>query len=688
MAEEKKSIEISYKANLKDLVSKLKTLPNVTGQEAKKMVAELDRQLKQAERAAKKSADAQKKAAAAARKAFQQNRSAISGINDAAKETEEKLEGVADSAGEVDRGFASIGLALSAVNPQLGEAAMLGADVAAVSEGLLLTFKNLNPIVLGLSAAVATLTLGYAAYSQEMEIARQKTIAIRIADEEHAKALEESREAVRDAERSFRDISEELLVLQGRLSQSTFEMRQLTRATRAQFSTQEIDQRIEALQEEEKLLRRAANDMNSLSDEEKDRLTAILEATAGLEKQNILFEDGTIRTNNLKKALERVTGQIQDQREIRNDVLDQEREAVAAALEIKKIKDKQREEEAEEVRKKRAARAAEEKRQKEEQERLDEIIEARKQENETLKQKEELQKMFTRLSETDNEKLIRQINERADLEIEKAKELALLTDEFELAEKVIHQAELKRLAEIQDLQTRIADERMKSIKQIASQGLNDLSMFSQAGIDRIEQNYSKSEELINKQFDLEAEHLEKTYSALEDKELLNKKLHQNEMDREKSLAKARTIYINGNKIDAEEAALGLFRLQQAASIANIAMTTAENINKYYGSGPLAPFLIAGAIASGTAQTAAVLSQQPPSLHMGGLAPDEQTTILTGEAVLDRATTRRLGDEGVRRLQNDTMGTDQIVIIQPFRHIDRYNRSAARRIPRAVGSAGY
>ena len=157
--------------------------------------------------------------------------------------------------------------------------------------------------------------------------------------------MEESREAVRDAERSFRDISEELLVLQGRLSESTFEMRQLTRATRAQFSTQEIDQRIAALEEDAKLIRRAANDMKSLSDEENDRLTAILESTAGLEKQNKFFEDGTIRTNNLKKALEGVNGRIEDQREIRNDVLDQEREAVAAALEIKKIKDKQAEDE-------------------------------------------------------------------------------------------------------------------------------------------------------------------------------------------------------------------------------------------------------------------------------------------------------------------------------------------------------
>jgi recombinational DNA repair protein RecR len=62
MAEEKRSINIAYKADLKDLINKLKQMPNVTEQEAKKMVSALDRQLKQAEKAAKKSADASAKA--------------------------------------------------------------------------------------------------------------------------------------------------------------------------------------------------------------------------------------------------------------------------------------------------------------------------------------------------------------------------------------------------------------------------------------------------------------------------------------------------------------------------------------------------------------------------------------------------------------------------------------------------
>ena len=39
MAEEKRSINIAYKADLKDLINKLKQMPNVTEAEAKKMVS-------------------------------------------------------------------------------------------------------------------------------------------------------------------------------------------------------------------------------------------------------------------------------------------------------------------------------------------------------------------------------------------------------------------------------------------------------------------------------------------------------------------------------------------------------------------------------------------------------------------------------------------------------------------------
>ena len=98
-------------------------------------------------------------------------------------------------------------------------------------------------------------------------------------------------------------------------------------------------------------------------------------------------------------------------------------------------------------------------------------------------------------------------------------------------------------------------------------------------------------------------------------------------------------------------------------------------------GPGAPLAIAAITAGAAAQAGVVMSQKPP-LHMGGmveaLAPDEQQrTVLTGEAVLDRATTRRLGQDGIQRLQEGKSPTPEVIVMNPFKHLDRYNRSAMR-----------
>ena len=66
--EVQKSIQISYKADLKDLMAKLKQIPNVTDQEAKKMVSALDRQLKQAEKGSKEISRCQQESSKRSRK--------------------------------------------------------------------------------------------------------------------------------------------------------------------------------------------------------------------------------------------------------------------------------------------------------------------------------------------------------------------------------------------------------------------------------------------------------------------------------------------------------------------------------------------------------------------------------------------------------------------------------------------
>jgi hypothetical protein len=97
-----------------------------------------------------------------------------------------------------------------------------------------------------------------------------------------------------------------------------------------------------------------------------------------------------------------------------------------------------------------------------------------------------------------------------------------------------------------------------------------------------------------------------------------------------------------------------------------------------------------------AQTAAVVSQPAPKFDVGGMvgqsdgAPDVvNANLLKGEAVLDRATVDRLGgQQGVQALQNGGGVGSNVVIIQPFKHFERYNVARSKRMSRRVGSGGY
>tara|TARA_R100001594_G_scaffold150649_1_gene213096 strand:+ start:13345 stop:15240 length:1896 start_codon:yes stop_codon:yes gene_type:complete len=631
MATERRSIEISYKADLKDLLSKLKSMPNVTAKEAKAMVGELNKQLKKAEAAAKKTGQAMKKAGQQGATGFKSAENALRDFKSAGDDAEDKLEGVADKTGEADRGFMSMGMALNHVNPALGESIMLASDMAAVSEGLLLTFKNLPKTWLGAGVAIAALTVAYSAYQEAAEKARQKTIAIRLAEKEHADVLKIAKENLDKAKLSFSDINDELLVYQGRLSESTLELKRLTRATREQFSTADIQARVKALKEDAALVQLAGKNIKLLSDAEKERLDTLMQQTRGIKEQNFLNIDGEKRIKNLQLIMADINTKLEEEENNRRAIAAESAKAIEAATELFNLQEKDRiaqEKAAQSTERAAKNKAAADKEAAEqaarEQEEIEELIEASRAENELLERKQELKGMFISLTESENDKAIRGINERADLEKQKARELATQTEEYNLALETIHEIEKARIKELSELKKKDAKEHAQFL-------IGSISTIADISLQAI------------------------------DKE---------------------------NK-EREQAAIALFRLQQAASIANIAMTTAENINKYTGAGPLAPFLVGVAIATGSAQAAAVAAQPPPSFHMGGLAPDERRAVLlSGEAVLDRTTTRSLGGpEGVRRLQNGG-GAGEIIIMQPFKHFDRYNRSARKRAGRPLGSAGY
>ena len=59
--------------------------------------------------------------------------------------------------------------------------------------------------------------------------------------------------------------------------------------------------------------------------------------------------------------------------------------------------------------------------------------------------------------------------------------------------------------------------------------------------------------------------------------------------------------------------------------------------------------------------------------MGGMTPDETIAVVkAGEAVLDRSTVDRLGGEsGVNRLQNGQGGMPEVIVMNPYKHFDRF-----------------
>ena len=133
----------------------------------------------------------------------------------------------------------------------------------------------------------------------------------------------------------------------------------------------------------------------------------------------------------------------------------------------------------------------------------------------------------------------------------------------------------------------------------------------------------------------------------------------------------------------------LFIAAKAAGIAEVAINTAIAISDiqaaYAAFPPVAGALTAMAVATGAAQIAAIQSQPVPAFDVGGMVGRTsgsdvvQASLLTGEAVLDRATVRRMGGEdGINAMQRGDMPQQQVVVVQPFKHFDKFIQASNRR----------
>jgi len=637
MAEEKKSIEISYKANLSDLLAKLKTIPNVTDAEAKKMVAALDRQLKQAEKAAKQSAEASKKAAKEASQAARRSVSDFDDMADAARRAEGRMEKVGESAGDIDRGFSSVGLALRGVNPQLAEAADGLADAFAVTEGLTMSFTALNPIVLAGAAAVGALTLGYMSYQQEIERSKQLTLELRDAQ----KALNDM---YRGQEANFRDslaklgeITDEYAVLTGQIDKYELALRNTERSVKATFQGN-IDQQADLIAQREKELALVENmrksnmgsiaDAYVLSETEKETLKTLQLQTKGVNKRVDLTQHDMYLNNELSKIQAALVNEIAKQEQGMAILVKHQSDAVDMALEIQEYENESAKAKEKQVNS------------------HDEVLENQEEEADNLRNLIELdQKRFKKIQEAST--TLQKMTEEQGLSKTEM-------DELNFARELERIAELGEVsgqqAEAQDLiNAKIAEREKKRIADLAK--------------------------MKRDKFNEDMEMAKSMFSALSE------------------FSAAAMGFLKERGKEDSKAAKSLFRMSQAAAIGEIGMEAAKQVMAATALPPgFRGARIGLVLATAAAQTGIVMAQKPPqsSFHMGGMAPDEMgARVLTGEAVLDRATVDRIGGEqGVQQLQNGGMMQDRVVVIQPFKHFGRFVREIGYKPQKQTGIRAY
>ena len=656
MAEVNKSISISYKADLKDLISKLKEMPNVTDQEAKKMVKALDRQLKQAEKAAQKSAEASKKAAKQAAQAAARGSHQFDEMADSARRAEERLERVGESAGDIDRGFSSIGLALRGVNPQLAEAADALADTMAVTEGLTLSMSALNPVTVAGAAAIGALVLGYMSYQQEIEKARELTLALRDAQKSLNEMYNNQSQNFQDSLNKLGDITDEYSVLTGEIDEYELALKRTERQVKASFQGN-IDQQQELINQRRQELELVDNIRKSnlgnlenayaLSEAEKETLKQLQLQVNGVDKKLDLTKHDMSNNNELSKIHSAITNEIAKQEKGLAILIQHQSDAVDMSLQIQ-------EHENETNRQKENQNQTAEKGLDIQEEEINNHRNLIRLLNERFETQQDALKDLDKIAEETGLNREQRDNQRFNQEIENIKRLGQISGDSALAEDIIkqkvHDRDMERLEELKEKR-----------REASKENLDQLMTLGSTLADLAEQRINNSE------IDIEAEKKkQEELAAMSD---IERQAHE---QKKKQL-------------------MGLFNFRKGMAIAEIAMGTAEAVVAAQKLIP--PFngiQTALAMAVGVAQAAIVMGQQPPQFHMGGMAPDEMgARVLKGEAILDRATVRGLGGEqGIRQLQQNQGMGGQVVVIQPFKHFGRFTREIGLKPPRTTGIAGY
>jgi len=675
MSDVNKSIEITLRANLKQLESSLKDIPNMTKKEAVAMSRALASEFNKAQKAAKKASEESKKAAKATSAAYEQSGKKVGASFDkvaqdakaAAHEVKISFEDAATGSNQLAEGAevagTSMGAATLAVDkliPGLGEG---GKKALEMADGLATAAEQAikgGPATMALTAAVVA---GAAAYHlmTRAAITNLKTTKEQLKqfsglsqeiDKATKSSLEFSKSQRTGQISEERDIRKEIYSIQlqtdlviGRISEKQFKIQQSQDKEARAISNIgseffELNKQREA---DVKLLREKLVSL----DKENRLLSAIRMNTQASTKEKteaILRQDEitkeTVKTN---EAINQVNRDIQESNSLRS----QTEQAVKKRGKLERA-----------------------------------AVNAQERKNQALKKEQELQKSLE-----EGRSAIMSFDEQAEAARQASKDImvSVLPVEEQIAIKAKEQADAKgrQIAQIESqlqLMRATADTEDEKLQltfaeESAINAITELkkeqALIEEEGLLKIS---DLRDQLSNKNLEQTQEESKTRKQVIEEEiQMLNFMQEgivgtfSNSIQTMTTIAEAA-----GNKNKAIIKAL--FVAQRVAAVGEVAFNTAKAITAAQAYPP--PFnglMIASAVAASGAQMASIFAQQAPTFHMGGMTPDESIAVVkAGEAVLDRSTVDRLGGEqGVNRLQNGQGGSPEVIVMNPYKHFDRY-----------------
>lgn len=299
--------------------------------------------------------------------------------------------------------------------------------------------------------------------------------------------------------------------------------------------------------------------------------------------------------------------------------------------------------------------------------------------------------------------LLDQAGARA-LSVEEQERLNLLVDEINTLEELHAENRMGEIIELSGMRREANEEQKKEIEERRDKELQAIEETKQAYLDKVD-TISEMGSMVLDTFGSIADTITNINQSKMDTMTSNVEKESAAIDQmvkdgvlSAELGAQRKKQIEHNlSLELQDMKMREYRMNKASALADIAFGLSKAIAQSLVLPPVARGAnIALVSALAAAQGAAVISQPAPKFDVGGMVgqsdggPDVvNANLLRGEAVLDRATVDRLGGEsGVQQLQNGGGVGSQVVIIQPFKHIDRYNRARSKRMATRVGSGGY